>query len=79
MHDVLLQVRPVAQGWLVECTHWVEPLIFRSGARAEAQAHAVAKSLASAGNDARVVVHDRTHHLVGTTRYFAQEDGATGG
>jgi hypothetical protein len=72
MRDILLQVRPAAPGWLLECAGAMEPLMFLSGAKAEAQAHTLAKSLAGAGNDTRVLVHDATHHLVGSTRYFAR-------
>lgn len=71
MQDVLVSVRPLPGGWLMDCSAGVEPVVFGSGARAEAQAHALAQKLAGGGADARVLVHDRRHRLVGTTRYSA--------
>ncbi|HEX7885550.1 MAG TPA: hypothetical protein VF474_06195 [Phenylobacterium sp.] len=71
MEDVVLRVRPAASGWLVEARD-LEPLMFLSGAKAEAQAHALARCMAGAGNDAEVVVHDRTEKIVGAARYFAR-------
>lgn len=70
VEDVVLRVRPAASGWLVEASD-LEPLMFFSGAKAEAQAHALARCMASTGNDAEVVVHDRTEKIVGAARYFA--------
>jgi hypothetical protein len=59
------------EGWLIDCSAGLEPLVFGSGAKAEAHAHALASRIARTGADARVLVHDRRHRLVGTTRYFA--------
>jgi hypothetical protein len=74
MDDILLHVRPAGHGWLVDCAAGVEPLLFHSGAKAEAQAHALARTIASVGQDARVLVHDRAEQIVGSTRYFAPDD-----
>lgn len=71
LNDVFLRVRPVAGGWVVESGGRLETLRFRSGGRAEAQAHALAEAIARAGGDARVVVHDLADRLIGTKRYFA--------
>ena len=46
-----------------------EPMVFLSGARAEAQARALAVRLSDAGENVRLLVHDRTHALVGATRF----------
>ncbi len=69
MEDVRLHVRPAADGWLVDAAGAVEPLVFRSGGRAEAQAHALARTLAAAGQAARVMIHDRALRVVGSTLY----------
>ena len=71
--DALVKVRPVGAAWMVEGAERLQPLLFLSGAKAEAQAHAIARCIARAGGDARVAVHDRSQQLVGTVRYFADE------
>jgi len=73
MDDIVLRVRPAANGWVVESAGRLEALRFHSGARAEAQAYALAEAMAYVGKDARVVVHDRGDRLVGSKRYFAQD------
>lgn len=73
VNDVLLTVRPLGHGWMMDCNAGVEPLVFCVGAKAEAHAHALARRLARGGADARVLVHDRGQRLVGTTRYFSDE------
>jgi hypothetical protein len=70
-NDVLLRVRPVAGGWVVEGGDRLEALRFSSSGRAEAQAHALAEAVARAGGDARVAVHDLADRLIGSRRYFA--------
>lgn len=69
MDAIRLHVRPAGDGWLVDAAGAVEPLVFASGGRAEAQAHALARTLARSGQAARVLVHDRAHRVVGTTVY----------
>jgi hypothetical protein len=71
--NIQLAVRPLGDGWAVDSNLGVEPIVFGSGARAEAHAHAFAQRMAGAGADARVLVHDRAERLVGATRYFADE------
>jgi hypothetical protein len=46
--------------------------MFLSGGKAEERARALAARLSNAGDDARVLVHDRSSRLVGATRYFAE-------
>jgi hypothetical protein len=77
VNDTMLKVRRVGAAWIVDGARGLEPLLFLSGAKAEAQAHTLARSLAEAGGDARVAVHDRSEQLVGTVRYFAA-DAAVG-
>jgi xanthine/CO dehydrogenase XdhC/CoxF family maturation factor len=77
VEDVHLHVRPAGDGWLVDAAGALEPLMFRSGGRAEAQAHALARTLAQAGQLARVMVHDRSQQVVGSTLY-APEAGGSG-
>jgi hypothetical protein len=74
MDDATVKVGPSGEGWVVDAGIGLQPLMFLSGAKAEAQAHALARSLASAGSDARVAVHDRAQQLVGAYRYFAEDD-----
>jgi len=74
--DALVKVRPMGAAWVVDGAERLEPLLFLSGAKAEAQAHAIAKSIAKGGGDARVAIHDRAEQLVGTVRYFAEDAAA---
>lgn len=71
--DHTILVTPVAGGWSVRWDESPHPLMFLSGARAEEQARALARGVARSGDDAQVVVHDRTSALVGSTRYFGAE------
>jgi hypothetical protein len=71
--DALVKVCPVGAAWVVEGAERLQPLLFLSGAKAEAQAHAIARCIARTGGDARVAVHDRNQQLIGTVRYFADE------
>jgi hypothetical protein len=73
MTDVSLNVRPSGPGWQVDSDINTQPMMFLSGAKAEAQAHALAKRIAASGSDARVVVQDRGEQVVGATRYLADE------
>ena len=69
-----LSVVPVEGGWSLLSSLDDTPLMFLSGAKAEEKAKALAERIASAGHDARVLIHDRTRALIGTWRYFAVED-----
>jgi len=69
MEAMRLDVRPVDAGWRVDVDR-CEPLMFSSGAAAEAGAHALAARMAKAGSDVQVIVHDRMLQVVGTRRYF---------
>jgi len=69
MKEAVVTVGPSGEGWLVEGRGLTEPLIFLSGAKAEAQAHALARSFAGPGRRACVTVHDRAQHIVGVRRY----------
>jgi hypothetical protein len=42
-----IDIHPAPGGWLVECPAAALPLMFRSGARAEAKAHQLARTLAA--------------------------------
>lgn len=66
----VIWVAPLADGWAVFCAG-LEPLIFRSGARAEAQARRLALALARLGRAIEVRVLDRARNLVGTRFYPA--------
>jgi hypothetical protein len=73
MYDAEFVVSPVEGGWMVESSTGLAPLMFYSGARAEAKAEAIARAITASGLDARVVVLDRTGRLAGTKRFWAQE------
>jgi hypothetical protein len=79
VNDTLLEVHRVGNAWVVDGAKRLEPLVFLSGAKAEAQAHALARGLAQVGGDARVAIHDRAQQLVGTFRYFAEEKSPPSG
>ena len=66
----IIWVSPLADGWAV-LTAGIEPLVFRSGARAEAQAKRLAAVLAKLGRAVQVRVLDRARNLVGTQLYPA--------
>ena len=61
---------PLAGGWAVFCAG-LEPLVFRSGGRAEAQARRLALALAKLGRAVQVRVLDRARNLVGAQTYPA--------
>jgi hypothetical protein len=67
--QVVYTVNPVPGGWAIGSGPHAEPLMFFSGARAEATACALAKATASAGLAADVVVHDRNGQVAGAYRY----------
>lgn len=69
MDSMRLDVLPIDAGWRVDVEH-CEPLMFSSGAAAEAGAHALATRLAGAGSDVQVVVHDKMLQVVGTRHYY---------
>lgn len=66
----IVWVSPLAGGWAVLCAG-MEPLVFRSGGRAEAHARRLAASLAKLGAAAQVRVLDRRRSLVGTRLFPA--------
>jgi hypothetical protein len=68
-HRVIL-VSPLADGWAVLCAG-LEPLVFQSGARAEAQARRLAACLAKLGRAVQVRILDRSRNLVGAQLYPA--------
>jgi hypothetical protein len=66
----VIWVAPLANGWTVFCAGF-EPLVFRSGRRAEEQAKRLAACLAQLGRAVQVRIHDRALNLVGTAHYPA--------
>ena len=66
----IVWVSPLADGWAVLCAGF-EPLVFRSGGRAEAQARRLAASLAEVGREVQLRILDRARNLVGTQLYPA--------
>jgi hypothetical protein len=73
-HQHHIAVAPVeGGGWSLVCDYGLEPMMFLSGARAEAQARALARRLSEAGGDVELTVRDRSRTLIGQTRYRAAE------
>lgn len=68
--DNRIMVVPVEGGWSLRTALSDAPLMFLSGAKAEAEAKALAARIAAAGQDTRVLIHDRSEALVATFRYF---------
>lgn len=66
----IIWVSPLADGWAVLCAG-IEPTVFRSGGRAEAQAKRLAVVLAKLGRGVQVRVLDRARTLVGTQVFTA--------
>jgi hypothetical protein len=66
----VIWVSPLADGWTVRCAE-LEPLVFRSGRRAEEQAKALARCLSDLGRDAQVRIQDRSLNLVGAQDFPA--------
>lgn len=66
----IILVSPLAGGWAVLCAG-LEPLVFRSGGRAEAQAKCLAACLARLGRAVQVRILDRSRNLVGAQLYPA--------
>jgi hypothetical protein len=66
----IIWVSPLADGWAVLCAG-LEPLVFRSGGRAEAQARRLAACLAKLGRAVQVRVLDRGFNLAGAQLYPA--------
>jgi hypothetical protein len=71
MSEMMVFVRPAEGGWQVQSAFAGAPLMFLSGAKAEAAAHALARRLVRGGASARVVVEDRTRQVVGAKQYLA--------
>lgn len=70
-------VSAFGDGWLVKAPAGLEPLLFRSGARAEREAEGLARALTAAGRDIKVVVLDRSGQLAGSKRFWAQDARAS--
>jgi hypothetical protein len=66
----VIWVSPLANGWTVRCAE-LEPLVFRSGRRAEEQARALARCLSDLGSPAQVRIQDRSMNLIGAQDFPA--------
>lgn len=71
--DERVLVLPIPGGWSVQSAFVGAPLLFLSAVAAEEKAKALAERLAAAGCDALVMIHDQTHALSTTIRYFGAE------
>ncbi|CAN7301580.1 hypothetical protein LJR225_001629 [Phenylobacterium sp. LjRoot225] len=66
-----IAVVPVEGGWSLACDVGLEPVMFLSGGRAEAQARALASRLSEDGGEVQVTVRDRSRKVVASLRYYA--------
>lgn len=66
----IIWVSPLADGWAVICAG-IEPIVFRSGGKAEAQAKRLAACLEKLGRAVQVRILDRSRTLVGSQLYPA--------
>jgi len=74
MSELMVFVRPAGNGWQVETAFAGAPLMFLSGAKAEAAAHDLARRLSRRGGaPAQVVIEDRASQVVGARRYPGAE------
>lgn len=71
-----ISVTPAEAGWAVRSDAIVGPLLFLSGAKAEAAAKRLAQALAAAGDAVRIDVSLRSGRLGG--RYLIDAEGAPG-
>jgi hypothetical protein len=60
-------VNAIDGGWSLDCVPGPEPILFLSGA--QAQARALACRLSEAGEEIRLTVQDRPHAVVGSLLY----------
>jgi hypothetical protein len=71
--ELTVCVAAVWGGWSVQCDAIDHPLMFLSGAKAEAKAHDLGRRLAVLGRTTRVTIHDRNHVPLVTAVYFADD------
>ena len=71
---VKISVIPLDFGWAVDAESAFEPMVFRSGGRAEAHARALAIALSRAGAHAYVIINDSTGRTVGANFYGGTMD-----
>jgi hypothetical protein len=67
-----IAVAPVSGGWAVSWTGCTCPLMFLSGARAEAEGCRLAAGLAALGHAVELLVHDRQGALIAAIRYAVE-------
>jgi hypothetical protein len=66
-HDCFtISVKPLPEGWFVECEPDLCVQLFRSGGAAERSAVRLAAAFAKCGRNVRVVIHDRRGLLAGS-------------
>lgn len=66
----VILVSPLESGWAVLCAG-LEPLVFRSGGRAEAAARQLAACLAELGRAVQLRIMDRTRNVIATQLFPA--------
>jgi D-arabinose 5-phosphate isomerase GutQ len=65
----VIRVSPIQGGWSVDYDTLAEAMVFRSGGRAEAAARKIASTLAQNGEEACVVIADRSEREAGRQVY----------
>ncbi len=68
----LICVKPVGEGWSVESDAFDSEMMFLSGAKAEAAARRLAKTLAKSGEDSEIRIFLRDGVLAGQFAVAAQ-------
>jgi hypothetical protein len=72
MNQHTVGVHAVQGGWEVDCSFSASPLMFLSGAVAEAKARTLAACAAAEGFDVTMEVHDQRDHIVATLHFYAE-------
>ena len=71
--DRIISVRPVGDGWSVQSDAFDSEMMFLSGAKAEAAARRLARTVAKTGQNAQIHIFLRDGVLAGTFAVHGQD------
>ena len=74
----VISVRPVGEGWSVQSDAFDSEMMFLSGAKAEAAARRLARTLAKTGESSEIRIFLRDGHLAGRVEVSAQSMAMAG-